>query len=156
VLVVTIVAVIVVGLAVIGALQALSIRHHDDLNDRRRAAIAAASDEVNQLLTVSKSTSTQVLHSLLDGATADFHDELEKEAKAFQQAIVKGKVVSRGSIAAAGLASLKGDTAVVVVAAKATVRNASSPKGDARNYRLTVTVQNAGGHWLVSGLRFVV
>jgi Mce-associated membrane protein len=148
--------VVIVVLAVLGILQVLSVRHHDDLNDRRRAAVAAASDEVSQLLTLSKSTATQVLHSLLDGATAGFHDQLEKQAKAFQQTIVKGQVVSQGSIASAGLASMKGDKALVVVAAKATVRNASSRKAGARNYRLTVTVQQVGGHWLVAGLTFVV
>jgi Mce-associated membrane protein len=126
------------------------------VDSRRRAAVAAASDEVSQLLTLSKSTATQVLHRLLDGATAGFHDQLEKQAKAFQQTIVKGKVVSKGSIASAGLAGVKGDTAVVVVAAKAVVRNASSRKAGARNYRLTVTVQQVGGHWLVAGLTFVV
>ena len=46
---------------------------------------------------------------------------------------------------------------MVVVAAKATVaQRGLDPRAGARNYRLTVTVQNAGGHWLVSGLRFVV
>jgi Mce-associated membrane protein len=148
--------VVIAVLAVLGVLQVISVRHHDDLDNRRRAAIAAGSDEVSQLLTLSQSTATQVLHRLLDGATAGFHDQLEKQAKAFQQTIVTGKVVSKGSIASAGLASMKGDKAVVVVAAKAVVRNASSKKAGARNYRLTVTVQEVGGHWLVAGLTFVV
>lgn len=148
--------VIIVVLAVLGVLQVLSVRHHDDLDSRRRAAIAAASDEVNTLLTLSKATSTQVLHRLLDGATAGFHDQLETQAKAFQQTIFKGKVVSTGSIASAGLASMRGDKALVVVAAKAAVRNASSAKPEARFYRLTVNVQEIGGHWLVAGLTFVV
>ena len=84
----------------LGVLQAISVRHHDDLNDRRRAAVAGgvrrgepAADPVEV------DVRRQVLHRLLDGATADFHDQLEKQAKAFQQAIAKGKVVSAGSIA---------------------------------------------------------
>lgn len=149
-------SVLVLALAVVGVLQTLSVRHHDQLDDRRKAAIAAASEEVSRLLTVTQSSSTSVLHALLDGATADFHDQLEKEATAFRQAIVKGKVASTGSVAAAALDTLHGDTAVVVVAARASVKNASTPKGDQRNYRLTVTVEDHGGRWLVSKLDFVV
>ena len=146
----------VVALAVVAFLQTLSLRHHDDLGQRRAAAIEAASSEVATLLTVKNSTSTAVLKKLLAGATADFHDQLQQQAKVFQQAITQGKVTSTGSIAAAGLVSMAGNKATVALAAKATVRNASSPKGDARNYRLTVTVQQIHGHWLVAGLKFVV
>jgi Mce-associated membrane protein len=148
--------VIVITLAVLAFLQTLSLRHHDDLGKQRSAAIEAASTEVATLLTVKKATSTTVLKKLLDGATADFHDQLQQQAKVFQQAITQGKVTSTGSIAAAGLVSMTGSKATVALAAKATVRNASSPKGDARNYRLTVTVQQIHGRWLVAGLKFVV
>jgi hypothetical protein len=49
-----------------------------------------------------------------------------------------------------------GDKAVVGIAAKATVKNKSAPKGEPRNYRLTVTVVKVDNKWLVSGLTFVV
>ena len=51
---------------------------------------------------------------------------------------------------------MTGDHAVVGIAAKATVKNKASPKGEPRNYRLTVTVEKIGDRWLVSGLTFVV
>jgi Mce-associated membrane protein len=121
------------------------------------AAIAAASNEVVTLLTVEHATATADLKRLLDGSTAGFHDQLEKQAKTFRNALTAGQVTSTGSIAAAALVSMTGgDKAVVGIAAKATVKNKSSPKGEPRNYRLTVTVVKVGDHWLVSGLTFVV
>ena len=82
------------------------------------------------------------MKKLLAGATAGFHDQLQQQAASFQQALAQGKVMSTGSIAAAALVSMTGDTAVVEIAAKATVKNSASPSGDARNYRLTVTVKH--------------
>lgn len=156
--VVAVLALVVVALAVLGIVQALSIRSHDDLADRRRAAVDAASNEVSALLTVSAKSSSANLKTLLAGATAGFHDQLEQQAKTFTQALAQGKVTSTGSVASVGLVSMNGarTSAVVAVAAKASVKNASSPNGDERNYRLTVNVKRVGGRWLVSGLRFVV
>lgn len=147
---------VVAVLAVLGVLQVLSIRHHDDLVDRRRAAVDAASNEVVALLSVSKANAAQNLKHLLAGATADFHDQLEQEAKSFIRAVSQGNVTSTGSVVAAALVKLRASSASVAVAAKATVTNSQSPKGQARNYRITVTVQRVKDRWLVSGLSFVV
>ena len=158
-------AVLVLALAAAGLLLARSIRHYDDVIDQHRAtrpagqraaAIDAARREVVNLLTVSDKTSSQNLKALLDGSTANFHKQLLSAAKSFQQALSKGKVSSTGTVAAAGVVSSSPRAAVVAVAAKGIVKNSSSPKGEPRNYRLTVTVQRVGHRWLVSDLRFVV
>ena len=149
-------AVVVLALAALIFVQAEAIRSHNELQSSRAAAVNAASDEVVALLTVEHSSAAADLKKLLAGATAGFHDQLQQQAGSFQQALVQGKVVSSGSIAAAALVSMTGDTAVVEIAATATVKNAASPTGDARHYRLTVTVQHVAGQWLVSGLTFVV
>lgn len=149
-------AVVLVALAALAFVQTLSIRDHNDLEARRSAAVNAASDEVVALLTVRHSTATTDLKRLLAGSTADFHDQLQKQAQTFRKALTSGKVTSTGSIAGAALISMTGDTAVVGVAAKATVKNSASPTGEPRNYRLTVTVSKVGSTWLVSGLTFVV
>ena len=77
--------------------------------------------------------------------------------RASRTALTAGQVTSSGSVVAAALVSMTGgNNAVVGIAAKATVKNKSSPKGEPRNYRLTVTVVKVGNRWLVSGLTFVV
>ncbi len=161
---VAVLAVLLVGLAVLALLQSIALHHQRAAGggaDTRPAAvvaaIGAASNEVVTLLTVQHATATADLKRLLDGSTAGFHDQLEKQAKTFRNALTAGQVTSTGSIAAAALVSMTGgDKAVVGIAAKATVKNKSSPKGEPRNYRLTVTVVKVSDHWLVSGLTFVV
>jgi Mce-associated membrane protein len=160
-----VVAVLVLG--VIGLLQAFSLpevgtaqARESSLSQERDAAVSAASNEIVGLLTVSGKTAKADIQRLLDGAAAQFHDQLQQEATSFQKALAQGKVTSKGAIASAGLVSLrttgKTGTAVVAIAAKATVKNSAAPKGDARNYRLTVTVEKTGGKWLVSAITFVV
>ncbi|MDQ2797864.1 MAG: hypothetical protein M3Y06_12030 [Actinomycetota bacterium] len=147
----------VVALLVAGILQVFSLRHHSALDDRRSGAVTAARNEIVALLTVSDRTATDDIKDLLEHATAGFHDQLEKRATSFRQAIAAGKVASTGSVTGAGLVSLTRRGAVVAIAARATVRNgAKASAGGARSYRLTVTVQQVGGRWLVSGLTFVV
>lgn len=147
---------VVLALAALIFVQTQSIRDHNELQSSRAAAVNAASGEVVALLTVEHSSAAADLKKLLAGATAGFHDQLQQQAGSFQQALTQGKVTSTGSIAAAALVSMTGDTAVVAIAAKATVKNSASPSGDGRNYRLTVTVKHVASQWLVSGLTFVV
>jgi Mce-associated membrane protein len=148
--------VVVLVLATLVFLQTRSIRSHDDLVSKRAAAVNAASGEVVALLTVGHTNAAVDLKKLLAGATAGFHDQLEQQASSFQKALAQGQVTSTGSVAAAALVSMSGKSATVDIAAKATVKNTASPSGDPRNYRLTVTVEQVNGHWLVSGLSFVV
>ncbi len=51
---------------------------------------------------------------------------------------------------------MTGDTAVVAIAAKATVKNSASPSGDAPQLPAHRDVSNIVATWLVSGLTFVV
>ncbi|MGI8762038.1 MAG: hypothetical protein ACR2LF_12240 [Jatrophihabitantaceae bacterium] len=150
------VAVVAVALLVVAILQSVSLRHSDAVAGYRSAAVGAARQEVLDLTTLSAATAPADVKRLLDGATAEFRDRFAQQATAFQTALAQGEVTSTGTTTSAGLVSLDGDTATVIVAATATVKNTQSPRGAARSYRFTVTVRHVGARWLVSSLTFVV
>lgn len=120
-----------------------------------RAAIAAASDEVVGLVSISGATSREDLDRLLDGATASFRSDLEDQSDRLLRALEQGKVTATGEVVSAGVSSIDEDTATVVVAAAGTVRNKGTAKAEPRSYRLRVDLAKEGDRWLVSGLEFV-
>jgi Mce-associated membrane protein len=144
-----------VALAALSIVQLLSVRDHDQLEARRQAAVNAASREVVAFLLISDQTAADDLKALLAGATAQFHDRLEQEATTFKQALASGQVTSTGAVLAAGVSELHGSDARVAVAAKATVKSATTPDGQERTYRLMVSLMRVHERWLVSGLEIL-
>jgi Mce-associated membrane protein len=142
-------------MAALAIVQLLSVHHHDNLDDRRQAAADAASREVVAFLLISDRTASEDLQALLAGATARFHDRLQREATAFKQALATGQVTSTGTVLAAGVAALHGDRAQVAVAAKAVVKSTANPEGQERTYRLMVSLSDVDSRWLVSGLEIL-
>jgi Mce-associated membrane protein len=152
---------VLLGVAVIAALVVYGCERYSSANDAdalaadRQHAVLAARTEVLALTTVSAQSSQADIKRLLAGATPEFRDQFQQQAKAFVTALKEANVTSTGSIASAGIESMKAGTAVVLVAASGTVKNKNTDKPEPRNYRLRVTLQKSGGTWLVSGMDFV-
>jgi Mce-associated membrane protein len=146
---------VVVGLAVAGGLAGGTAASANDQNQERTAVLAAARQEVLSIISISSGSLSSDLSRIAAGATGDFKTEVTSQKSSFSTIIKQQKVTSSGSIAAAGVESVKGDKATVLVAATATVKNTQSPKGAARDYRMQVTLQKVNGHWLAAQMEFV-
>lgn len=149
----------IIGLVAAGALglgtrSALELRDADAEQSGRDAAVAAASQQVVGLITVSDQTTQDDLDALREGATSDFAAELEEQSAALRKALQQQKVVSTGTVASAGVVSWSPEKARVIVAAVGEVKNAGSA-GAPRAYRLQVDLRNVEGRWLVSDMEFV-
>lgn len=148
-------AVVVVALLAVAAQQGWSWRQSSERSADERAAVAAATDEVVGLISISGKTSGEDLQRLVDGATGSFRADLEEQGDRLKTSLAKGKVAATGEVVSAGVAEIDDDTATVVVAAAGTVRNKGTAGPEPRNYRLLVELAKEGDQWLVSGLEFV-
>ncbi|WP_183097320.1 hypothetical protein [Nocardioides pelophilus] len=151
---------IAVGLVVLGLLafsveRGMSWREVRSNEADERAASAAAVTQVEQLVGISGSTADEDIERLLDGATGDFHAELESQIKRLQQVLADSKVKATGEAVSTGVVTLTDDKASVIVAASGTVQNKDTDKAEPRNYRLKVDLVKMDGRWLISGLEFV-
>lgn len=149
--------VLIVGvlLVAVGVQQAWSWRSSTDAQSQRDKAVTAASAEVKLLISVSDTNADASLKRLLDGATASFQSDLQKDAKALQQALVAEKVVATGSIVSAGIGKYSDNQATVFVAAEGTVSNTGTTAPQSREYRVKVNMEKIKGRWLVAGLVFI-
>lgn len=150
-----------VALAIVIALVVVVIDQAGAVSDDRqrdkdgKAAVAAASAEVVNLTTVSAKDSAESIRRLLAGAAPSFQKEFKASQSAFENALKNEKVVSKGVVDSAGLVSLGGNKATVLVAASATVTNTNTKSPETRTYRLKVSVERISGKWLVSEMSFV-
>lgn len=86
-------------------------------------------------------------------ATTDFAKKYLATVKAFEPLYRKGKVVQTTSVEAAGIQSLTGDTAVVLVALKGVSTNTQAPNGSEQLFRMQVDLAKVGDSWLASNVQ---
>ena len=146
---------LVAGLVVFGAFQARTWRDGETDAEARSAVLKASRQEVVALTTISSKTSDQDIARLLDGATKGFRAEFAEQADNFRSALTSGEVSSTGVVTGAGVKSLKGNKAEVLIAASGTVSNKQSKTPQPRNYRLRLGMEKVDGRWLVASLEFV-
>jgi Mce-associated membrane protein len=152
------VLVLVLLVALIG-LGWVGLRWYDgnQLAAAHQAALAAAKQTTVDFVSISASSVDGDLQRIADGATGDFKDEFTRGMPQVRQAVVENKVESTGQVLRAGLVSGDLDSAVVLVAIDASVKNVGAPDGRLSHYRIQVDLATDpdSGRWLVSRLQFV-
>jgi len=119
------------------------------------AAVAAARQFTVDFVSISASTVDADIQRVTSGATGDFAGEYTRGKTQVRAAVVENEVQSQGTVLRAALVSGDTDSAVVLVAADATVRNVKAPQGRPSHYRVKVDLVKEEGRWLVSKLEFV-
>lgn len=143
--------------ALVAVLVVLSIRWRDTGNRAadEGAVVGVARAEVVGLLTLDGARIKTEIADLRARTTGAFRTQFDGIADVFVSLVKGGRLSSTGVVRAAGLESLRGDEATVLVAADATVRNHGSAAPVQQHYRMRVSVHRVSGEWLVSGMEFV-
>jgi Mce-associated membrane protein len=154
--------VLLLGLALAAALAALAVTgrqwyEHRRLDDAHQAALAAARQATVDFVSISATSVDHDLQRIAGGATGDFADEFNRGLRDVRTAVMDNEVQSQGTALRAGLISGDLDSAVVIVAVDATVKNKGAPDGRLSHYRIQVdmALDPDTGRWLVSRLQFV-
>jgi Mce-associated membrane protein len=150
-------AVLLVAALVAAVVMGQRWYEHRRLDAAQQAALAAARQTTVDFVSISASTVDRDIQRIASGATGDFKDEFTRGTAQVRTAVVENNVESRGTVLRAGLVSGDLDSAVVLVAIDATVKNVRAPEGRLSHYRIQVDVvlDRKSGHWLVSRLQFV-
>lgn len=151
-------ALLVVALLLLAGLTGwllLRVQAADDRATQREAAVSAAGAEVTQLWTITSAGSDQALKRLMDGATGSFKAQLGQQSGSFQQILRQQGVSAAGSVVRAGLVSLSGKKATVLVAVDARISSPKAKAAENRQYRMQVHLRRSGDRWLVADLGFV-
>lgn len=127
----------------------------DRLDQAHTAAVAAARQFTIDFVSISAATVDKDIERVTAAATGDFRDEYTRGRAQVRAAVVENEVRSQGSVLRAALVSGDRDSAVVLVAVDATVKNVKAPQGRPSRYRIKVDLVKEEDRWLVSRLEFV-
>jgi Mce-associated membrane protein len=150
-------AVIVLICAFIGASGYMLWQRHETTERNQRTAnfLAGARQGVVNLISLDFNRAKEDVQRVIDGSTGQFRDDFQQRAKDFTTVVEQSKVVTEGNVNAAGVQSIDGDSALVIVAATSRITNAAGAKDEPRRWRLKVTVTDDGGQYKMSKVEFV-
>lgn len=150
-------AVIALICAFVGASGFMVWHHHEATERNQRVAnfIAGARQGVVNMFSMDFNRAKEDVQRVIDSSTGQFRDDFQQRAKDFTTVVEQSKVVTQGTVNAAAVQSIEGDSALVLVAASSRISNAAGAKDEPRNWRLKVTVTDDGGQYKMSKLEFV-
>jgi Mce-associated membrane protein len=127
------------------------------LDAAHQEALAAARQLATDFVSISASTVDRDLQRISSAATGEFKDQFTQGLTQVRSAVVDNKVESQGQVLRSGLVSGDLDSAVVLVAVDASVKNVRAPDGRISHYRIQVdlNLDRASKRWLASKLQFV-
>jgi Mce-associated membrane protein len=124
--------------------------------DEARAQMVAAGREGALALTnVDHNEVDRDVQRILDASTGAFYDDFAQRADTFKAAARQAQSTSVGTVKEAGLESVDGDTARVLVALNVMTSNRGAPAQQPTLWRTRVTVTKADDGFKVSSVEFV-
>jgi Mce-associated membrane protein len=139
------------GVIVFG-IQWFGQRAQDSESD---AASGAARQMAVNLTSLNFNTVDAQVKQIIDETTGDFRNQFTQNADPFSNIVRVSKVETTSEVVGSGVQSIGDGKARVLVAVRSTVKNAQSPQGEVRNYRMAMDLQDQAGQWLTSNVEFV-
>ncbi len=149
----------VIAICAFAAVSAYMVLQHRDAtqNQQQEAAfIAGAKQGVVNMISLDYTKAKEDIQRVIDGSTGQFKDDFQQRANDFISVVTQSKAVTEGTVNAAALESVNGNSAVVLVSATSQVTN-SPPGKDVPPlvWRLRVTVAKVGGQYKMSKVEYV-
>lgn len=125
------------------------------IDDEHAAFIQVARQGAVNLTTIDHADAEADVARILDSATGTFYDDFNARAEPFIDVVKKARSTSQGTVLSAGLESVSGDEAQVLVAVNVTTTTADGAEQQPRSWRMRISVQQMGDAVKVSDVAFV-
>jgi Mce-associated membrane protein len=126
-----------------------------DLEKQRAAATQAARQTGVNLASIDYRQVQKGIDRVLSGMTGDVKNQWATQAKIVADTATKNQVVSQVEQVRAGVISMDGDSAEVMVAINARATSPQAKQGAPRYHRFEMTLTRVGDRWLVSKMGMV-
>lgn len=152
---------LIVGLTIVLALSGLvgwlgyRFAQANRAADERALFVQAGRQAALNLTTIDYSHVDADVQRILDSSIAPFRDDFQKRSQPFIDVVRQAQSTTQGSITEAGLESMQGDRAQVLVAVSVKTSNAGAAQQEPRAWRMRVDVQKVGDGAKVSNVQFV-
>jgi Mce-associated membrane protein len=147
--------VFVLGLAGLGGWMGYRLHESYESQQQRQLLIQTGRQGALNLTTIDWQHADADVQRILKSATGTFYDDFAKRSQSFIDVVEQAQSKSVGTIAEAGLESVSGSEAQVLVAVKVHTTNAGAPEQNPREWRMRISVQKVGDEAKVSNVAFV-
>jgi Mce-associated membrane protein len=151
----TVAVLLICGLVVFASLMLWQHKRVSMQQARAAEFVGAAQDGVVALLSIDYTHAKADVQRIIDASTGTFRDDFTRDADSWVKTAEDSKTVTKGSISAAALETVTGDSATVLLAASSKVTNANGAQEDPRAWRMSVTVVRDGDRLKMSNVEFV-
>ena len=148
-------AVLVAALVVAGIVLLIDRNSAHERDAKRNQFDQVARQTVLNLTTIKPDTAKEDVDRILAGASGEFKSEFDGRQDPFVSVVKDAGVTTVGKIIESGIQSEDGNTAKVLVAARADVSTPDNTQNGPRDFRMRVTVTDDGGTMTASKVEFV-
>jgi Mce-associated membrane protein len=129
--------------------QALQVQAEDNVyvQTARQAAV--------NLTTIDYTEADADIKRVLDSTTGAFRDDFQQRSDPFVEVVKQARSKSEGTVTAAGLESVNGNEAQVLLAVSVKTSMPAAPPGPPRNWRMRISVEKVGDTAKISNVQFV-
>jgi Mce-associated membrane protein len=145
----------VVGLAALTGWLGFRTYQSQQAQAQRSLFLEVGRQGALNLTTISYTEADADVARILDSATGAFRDDFQKRSQPFIQVVKQAQSKTEGTITAAGLESVNGDSAQVLVAVSVKTTNAGAPEQQPHAWRMRIDVQKVNDGVKVSNVGFV-
>lgn len=151
------VAAVVLIAGFVGVTGYMVWQDHEATQRAQRAAnfVAGAKQGVINMTSLDFNRAKEDVQRVIDSSTGQFRDDFQQRAKDFATVVEQSKVTTQGTVNAAALESMDGNSAKVLISATSKISNAAGAKDEPRVFRLRVTVTEDDGQYKMSKVDFV-
>jgi Mce-associated membrane protein len=152
---------LVVGLAVVTTLAALAgwlgFRAYESHSgdQQRNLFLQVGRQGAINLTTIDWQHADTDVQRILSSATGTFFEDFSKRSRPFIDVVKQAQSTSAGTVTEAGVESVTGDSAQVLVAVSVKMSNIGAPEQEPRFWRMRINVQRVGGEAKISNVGFV-
>ena len=147
--------IVVVGLAALTGWLGFRTYQSHQAEAQRNLFLEVGRQGALNLTTISYTEAEADVARILDSATGAFHDDFQKRSQPFIDVVKQAQSKTEGTVAAAGLESVNGDSAQVLVAVSVKTTNAGAPEQQPHAWRMRIDVQKVNDEVKVSNVSFV-
>jgi len=139
----------VVGWLVYQAYQ----RHQVD--QQRELFLRVGRQGALNLTTISDTEVDADIRRILDSSTGEFHDDMQRRSQPYVDLVKRERSKAVGTITEAGLESVTGDSARVLVSVSVATTTAAVPQSQVNSFRMRIDVQRVADGAKVSKVTFI-
>ena len=130
-------------------------RHERQAAEHAAAFLQAGRQAALNLTTIDYHEADADITRVLASSTGDFKDEFQRNSAGFAEAVRKAQAATVGTVTTAGVESIDGGSAQILVALSVKTTNAGAPDQQPRLWRMRITMQKQGDDTKVAKVKFV-